>query len=94
VRHTPGVWFSAAFRCPRDQHLIEIETFQAVIDGPGLEIGCIVCRTMFLVTNEGATPITDFDLTQLNTKDSDEEANGTAEQVADIDQHVSREGEG
>lgn len=68
------MWFSAAFQCPADNHLLEVETFQAIVDGPGLEVTCIVCHTLFLVTNEGATPITDSDLRAATV----ESINGTA----------------
>lgn len=59
--------FSAAFECPQCGRVIEFTTYQAVIDTYGLEIGCIGCKTLFLVTNQGATPITDDDLRQLTT---------------------------
>lgn len=42
--------------------MIDIKTWLAVIQGPGLEMACRTCRQAYLITEDGATPITDEDL--------------------------------
>ena len=58
--------FSAAFLCPQCGHEIGIMTWMAIVEGPGLEVGCIVCRTLFIVTKDGATPITEDAMKQIH----------------------------
>lgn len=56
--------FKAEFYCACGA-LIGIRTWTAVIEGPGLEVGCIHCKQHYLLTTDGATPVTkgvsDFD---------------------------------
>lgn len=35
-----------------------IETFAAVVDGPGLEIACRHCKQEYIITRDGAVPVT------------------------------------
>jgi transcription elongation factor Elf1 len=58
----PSTRFHADFKCPQCDHMISLTTWTAIVEGPGLQIGCVVCRQQFIVTSEGATPITDADL--------------------------------
>lgn len=58
MRVKSALWFSAEFNCPCGSR-IGVETFAAVVDGPGLEIHCRHCRQGYIVTREGAVPITE-----------------------------------
>lgn len=59
-----GLWFSGDFPCHCGS-VIGVETYAAVIDGPGLEVHCRHCKQGYIVTREGAVPITDADLREL-----------------------------
>lgn len=50
--------WSADFQCHCGS-LITVRTWLAVIQGPGLEMACRACRLKYLITESGATPITD-----------------------------------
>lgn len=54
--------FEGDFKCAQCGSLITLMTFLAVIDGPGAEIHCRHCRQGYIITREGAMPITDDDL--------------------------------
>lgn len=57
--------FRAEFQCPNCGGIIGINTWLALIQGPGLEMACKHCHQKYLITENGATPITkgvsDFD---------------------------------
>lgn len=57
--------FRAEFQCAKCGSIIGVRTWTAVIEGPGLQIACAHCRQQYLVTSDGAAPVTpgvsDFD---------------------------------
>lgn len=57
--------FRADFNCAKCGSLLSVRTWTAVVEGPGMEFGCRHCKQVYLITKEGAAPITkgvsDFD---------------------------------
>lgn len=54
----PDLWFSAEFNCHCGSRM-GIETYAAVVDGPGLEVYCRHCKQGYIITRDGAVPITE-----------------------------------
>jgi hypothetical protein len=44
--------------------MISLTTWTAIVEGPGLQIGCVVCRQQFIVTSEAVGQKYTFNLDQ------------------------------
>lgn len=53
-----GLWFTCEFNCFCGSR-IEVGTYAAVVDGPGLEVYCRHCKQGYILTRDGAVPITE-----------------------------------